>query len=169
MTTTRNAPADAINATERGIIARETLISTVPNAIVSAGFVWLVFGRQDRIGLWGISGLAFDLVPTTFMLTLMTTIALTLIFRKRRRDSGILNEASRGAALPLPRNPVARGVVLGLVLLVLFVPLSVAALSALWAGEWSYERVLVFKIIYGVIVGWVATPLVVLAALRERA
>jgi len=141
----------------------------VPNALVSAGFVWLLFGGQSRIGLWGMDGLAFDLVPTTFMLTLMTTIALTLIFRKRRRESGLLGAASPGAPLPLPRNPVLRGIALGALLLVLFVPVSVAVLSAIWTQDWSYERVLAFKIAYGIVVGWVATPLVVLAALRERA
>lgn len=169
MTALRNIRPAPASEPERSILLRETLISTVPNALVSAGFVWLVFGGQDTIGLWGMNGLAFDLVPTTFMLTLMTTIALTLIFRKRRHSSGILNEAGRPAPLPLPRNPVLRGLVFGLVLLVVFVPLSIAALSAIWVGDWSYERVLVFKIIYGVIVGWVATPLVVIAALRERA
>ena len=151
----------------RGILLRETLISTVPNAVVSAGFVWLVFAGQDTIPLWGMAGLAFDLVPTTFMLTLMTTIALTLIFRKRRRD-GALPLAGVPVPLRVPHNPVLRGVTFGLGLLVLFVPASVALLAAIWQGDWSFEKVLAFKIFYGVLVGWAATPLVVLAALRER-
>jgi hypothetical protein len=152
----------------RGIVLRETLISTVPNAIVSAGFVWLIFRGQDTIPLWGMNGLAFDLVPTTFMLTLMTTIALTLIFRKRHRDGALPATGSAAAPLPLPHNPLLRGLTLGLALLVLFVPASIAMLSAVWQADWSYQTVLGFKIVYGVLVGWVATPLVVLAALRER-
>lgn len=153
----------------RGIVLRETMISTIPNAVVSAGFVWLIFGGQTRIPLWGMNGLAFDLVPTTFMLTLMTTIALTLLLRKRRRGGLLPAAADAAAPLPLPHNPVLRGLVLGGTLLLLLVPASVAALSATWQGDWPYADVLVFKIIYGVLVGWVATPLVVLAVLRERA
>lgn len=161
-------PALSASDPARGILLRETLISTVPNAVVSAGFVWLIFAGQERIPLWGMAGLAFDLVPTTFMLTLMTTIALTLIFRKRRRD-GALPPGGAPLAVPVPRNPVLRGVAFGLALLLLFVPLSVALLAAIWQGDWSFERVLAFKIAYGVLVGWAATPLVVIAALRERA
>ena len=152
-----------------GVVLRETLISTVPNAVVSAGFVWLLFGGQPRIPLWGMNGLAFDLVPTTFMLTLMTTIALTLLFRKRRSDGALPASLAEGAPLPVPHNPVLRGLVLGIVLLALFVPASIAVLAAVWQGDWPFAQVLAFKIAYGIAVGWVATPIVVLAVLRERA
>lgn len=152
----------------RSTVLRETLISTLPNAVVSAGFVWLVFGGQETIPLWGMNGLAFDLVPTTFMLTLMTTIALTLLLRKRRRDGLLPETVGAAAPLPLPHNPILRGLVLASALLLLLVPASVAVLSATWQADWPYAEVLAFKIVYGVLVGWVATPLVVLAALRER-
>lgn len=156
------------NDPARSVVLRETLISTLPNAVVSAGFVWLVFRGQSVIPLWGMNGLAFDLVPTTFMLTLMTTIALTLLLRKRRRDGAFADQRDAAAPLPLPHNPVLRGAMLGAALLVLFVPVSVLVLGAVWQGDWPFAQVLVFKIAYGVVVGWVATPLVVLAALRER-
>jgi hypothetical protein len=161
--------AETPTSPANGVVLRETLISTVPNAVVSAGFVWLLFGGQARIPLWGMNGLAFDLVPTTFMLTLMTTIALTLLFRKRRRDGALPAALADGTPLPLPHNPVLRGLVLGMALLVLFVPASVAVLAAVWESDWPFAQVLGFKIVYGVAVGWVATPLVVLAVLRERA
>lgn len=161
--------AEIASSGTRGLVLRETLISTLPNAVLSAGFVWLLFGGQSRIPLWGMRGLAFDLVPTTFMLTLMTTIALTLLFRKRRRDGALADVGTAGAPLPLPRNPVLRGVVLALGLVMLFVPASVLVLAAIWQDDWPFAQVLVFKIAYGVVVGWVATPLVVLAVLRERA
>ena len=151
----------------RSVILRETLISTVPTAVISAGFVWLVFGGAERVGLWGTSGLAFDLVPTTFMLALMTTIGLTLLLRKRRRDGTLPDWPAGDRPLPLPRHPVLRGVVLGLALLLAFVPLSVLCLATVWQGDWPFGQVLWFKIVYGVIVGWAATPLVVLAVLRE--
>ncbi|MEQ5788881.1 hypothetical protein J3454_13360 [Erythrobacter sp. NFXS35] len=151
----------------RGIVLRETLISTLPNAVVSAGFVWLLFREQATIPLWGMNGLAFDLVPTTFMLTLMTTIALTLVFRKRRRDGVLPSAGASPAPLALPHNPLLRGLVFGIGLLLLFVPISVFALSAIWRGDWTYAEVLAFKIVYGVLVGWAATPLVVLAVMRE--
>jgi hypothetical protein len=161
-------PSTRSRSQAANIVLRETSISTIPNAVVSAGFVWLIFGSTAKIPLWGMDGLAFDLVPTTFMLTLMTTIALTLLMRKRLRDGALVRPDAGGRPLHLPRNPVLRGLVLGLGLLLIFVPVSVAALSAIWQGDWTFAQVLTFKIVYGVIVGWVATPLVVLAALREQ-
>lgn len=152
-----------MTATQR-ILATEAAVSVVPNAVVSALFVWLVFGGHGPIPLWGLHGLAFDLVPTTFMLTLMTTIALTLIVRARRRKG--LAGAAPGFP-PLPRALPLRAVALALLLCLVFVPLSVLLLRLGWSGDWSYGRVMAFKIAYGVAVGLVATPLAVLAALRD--
>ena len=85
---------------ERAIVMRETMISTVPNALVSAAFVWLLFAGQATVSLWGISGLAFDLVPTTFMLTLMTTIGLTPFF-----ESGVAAPCAQARPAAAARFP----------------------------------------------------------------
>ena len=156
---------DATPQETRKALASEAVISILPNALVSALFVWLLFRGVHRIGLWGIDGVGFDLVPTTFMLTLMTTIGLTIVVRRRLRAGKAKPAAGTSR---LPKNPVLRGVVLGLLMLLLFVPATVLALSLSWAGEWSFIQMLIFKIIYGVAVGLIATPLVVLAALRDR-
>lgn len=152
-----------MTATQRRL-AIESAISIVPNALVSALFVWLIFRGADTIPLWGTQGVAFDLLPTTFMLTLMTTIALTLIVRARRRKG--LPAATPGS-LGLPRNVVLRAVALALLLCVVFVPATVLVLGLVWDADWSYDQMMVFKIAYGISVGLVATPLVVLAALRD--
>ncbi len=151
-----------MTATQR-ILATEAAIGIVPNALVSALFVWLLFRSAAAIPLWGMQGVAFDLVPTTFMLTLMTTFALTLIVRARRRK-GL---ARATGAARLPRHLVLRAVALALLLCVVFVPATVLLLAATWGGDWSYGQMMVFKIVYGVAVGLIATPLVVLAALRD--
>lgn len=153
-----------MTATQR-VLAIEAAISVIPNALFSALFVWLLFRDAKAIPLWGTKGVAFDLVPTTFMLTLVTTIGLTLVIRARRRK-GALHVADLGFP-PLPRNVGARAVVLALSLSVLIVPVTVLALHLLWASNWSYAEMLAFKVAYGVMVGLVATPLVVLAALRD--
>lgn len=152
-----------MTATQR-ILATEAAISIVPNALVSALFVWLLFRDTPAIPLWGMQGVAFDLVPTTFMLTLMTTIALTLIVRARRRRG--LAAAAPGS-LALPGNVLLRAVTLALLLCLVFVPLTVLLLRMGWSGDWSYDRMMGFKIAYGIAVGLVATPLAVLAALRD--
>lgn len=154
----------ALDTATRRTLTIEAGISIVPNALVSALFVWLLFRGTDAIPLWGPQGVAFDLLPTTFMLTLMTTLGLSLIVRARRRR-GVAQVAP---GFPrLPRLLPLRGIVLGLALVVVFVPVTVLALWATWDGPWSYATMMAFKIAYGIAVGLVATPLVVLAALRD--
>ncbi|GGI71451.1 hypothetical protein GCM10007973_05530 [Polymorphobacter multimanifer] len=148
---------------ERAMVRKETLVSTLPNAVISALFVWLLFGGQPTVPLWGPAGLAVDLLPTTLMLTLMTTIGLTLLVRHRRRRGSPPAHGSNW----LPRHPLLRGLMLGALMLVLFVPVSVALLALVWGADWSFATVLVFKIGYGVLLGWVVTPIVVRAALRD--
>ena len=153
-----------MTATQR-VLAVEAAIYIVPNALVSALFVWLLFRSVDAVPLWGMQGVAFDLVPTTFMLTLMTTIGLTLVVRARTRK-GAVHAADAGFPA-LPHNVVARALVLALTATVMLVPVSVIVLHLLWAGNWSYDTIMIFKVGYGVAVGLVVTSIVVLAAMRD--
>lgn len=143
---------------------RLQLAVAVPvNALLGALFVWLVFGGAARIGLWGSTGLAADLVPTTFMITLMTTIGLTFATRATLR-------AGKLHALPpkrVPRNALLRGIAFALVATLVLVPASVLLLWAVWRGEWSYSAVLWFKVVYAVLLGLLITPVIVLSALGD--
>lgn len=145
---------------ERRFLNVQLAISAVLNAAISALFVWLMFGGVDFVPLWGMEGLAFDLVPTTFMITLATTIALTIATRAKFGGEG----ARRG----LPRNPVLRALVFAPLATILIVPPCVLALQLAWTEPWSYQRVMVFKVIYGVALGFVITPIIVRAAFAAR-
>lgn len=145
-------------------IRTETIVAMVLNAIVGAVFVWLMFGGQSAIGLWGQDGLAFDLLPTVFMITLMTTIALTLITRARMRKGAVppMTGASR-----LPRLLPLRAVLLAVAAVVAIVPVSVFLLWAIWSGPWSYGAVMAFKVAFSVLLGLLVTPPILRAALRD--
>lgn len=49
----------------------------------------------------------------TFSLTLMTTIALTALFRNRCRRGAFARQGEAAALLYLPHNPALRGLALG--------------------------------------------------------
>lgn len=149
---------------QRRYLNSQLAVSAVLNAVISALFVWLMFGGMESIPLWGMTGLAFDLVPTTFMITLMTTIALTLVTRATvRRGLPRLDRQPN-----LPANFLLRAVLLAVVATLLLVPLTTAVLWLLWEQDWSYWTVMVFKIAYGVALGFLVTPIVVRAALSDR-
>lgn len=142
----------------------ETIVAMVLNAVVGALFVWLMFGGRSMIGLWGQDGLAFDLLPTVFMITLMTCIALTLITRARMRKGAVppMTGPSRSPhLLPL------RAVLFALTAVVVIVPASVLLLWAVWTGPWSFGAVMAFKIAFSVLLGLIVTPPILRAALRD--
>jgi hypothetical protein len=149
----------------RKFLLTQQAVSVVLNAIISALFVWLVFGGLERIGLWGAAGLALDLVPTTFMITLMMGIALTLITRGAVRKGQL---APVPASTILPRSVFVRAPLLAFAATIILVPVTVALLWLLWERDWTYGEVMAFKIAYGIALGAIVTPIVIGAALRDR-
>jgi hypothetical protein len=146
-----------MSSEQRRFLNVQLAISAVLNAAISALFVWIMFGGSDAISLWGMEGLAFDLVPTTFMITFATTIALTLATRGKFGGP----EPRRR----LPRNPVLRALLFAPVATIALVPPTVLVLALTWTGPWSYDAVMAFKVIYGVALGFIVTPIVVRAAM----
>lgn len=146
-------------------VAVETAVGVVLNIVVGALFVWLMFGGRARVGLWGADGLAFDLVPTVFMITLMTTVALTLITRARIRKGAV--PPMRDSGRPIPGIVPLRALLFALVATVAIVPLSVAILWLVWRGDWSFGAVMGFKIAYCAVLGLLVTPPILRAALRD--
>lgn len=153
-------------AGQQRFLVVQLAVSAVLNALISALFVWLVFRGTDRITLWGGTGLAADLVPTTFMITLMSTIALTLATRGAVRAGKL---EIRGSRWRIPRNPFLRGLLFAAAATLLLVPLTALVLWAIWSGDWSYDKVMLFKIAYGVALGFVVTPIIISAAAADPA
>jgi hypothetical protein len=149
----------------RKFLWTQQAVSVVLNGIISALFVWLVFGGMERIGLWGAAGLAADLVPTTFMITLMMGIGLTLMTRGAVRKGQVPPLSSKSV---LPRNVLLRAPLLAIAATATLVPLSVLMLWLLWSRDWTYGEVMTFKIVYGVALGAIVTPIVIGAALRDQ-
>jgi hypothetical protein len=159
------------SASVRRYVAAETGISMVLNSIVSAGFVWLVFGGLSVISLWGPRGMAFDLVPTTFMITLMCTLGLTLVMRVRLRQARaprLPAEACAVACTWLPRNVCFRALTLAMLATFSLVPLTVSGMLVLQIHSASYTHVMLFKILYGAMLAALITPIIILRAMAER-
>jgi len=147
-------------------IAIETRIGVVLNAIVGGAFVFLMFGGLANVGLWGMQGLAFDLLPTTFMISLMMTIGLTLMTRSRVQKGKIGPTAYNRR---LPTNVILRGLTLAIIMTLLLVPLSIGLLMLLWTvtGDWPFLIVLGFKSAFSVLIGVVLTPVILRAAFND--
>ncbi|MEQ8405800.1 MAG: hypothetical protein RKE49_11940 [Oceanicaulis sp.] len=157
-------------------ITGETGFSVALNVAISALFAWLVFPKTGQIELYGMSGMAFDLVPTTFMITFATSLALGLITGQRVRKGKIDRQpaAQWKAGLhlligrTLPSNPFVRAILWALSVSVVLVPLMIAGLELLDVRALSFTPFLIFKLIYGAVLALLITPPLLTSALLER-
>jgi hypothetical protein len=150
----------------RGYVVRETLISVVINSLLSALFVWLAFGGVAAVAVWGEGGLAFDFIPQTFMISLMSVLVPTLLTRKRRR-AGAVDRCE--PVLPwLPRNVILRAVSIAIAATLVFSSAGAFTLAAAIPGPVPILTVAAFKIAYGALVAVIVTPLGLCIALGEE-
>lgn len=92
------------------------------------------------------------------------TAGLTWVTRKRRRAGKLA--AAHGAPLGLPMNLFVRGLLFGVAATLILGGIGLALLAAIWTPALPFAVLLAFKTGYGAVVGLVATPIIIVAALR---
>lgn len=160
------APAPVWGPQHRRFVTAETVLNSILSAILSAGFVWLIFGGRARVPTWGMDGVAFDFVPMTIAIAFMMTLGLTL-YTRRRCATGKAPPLSGRARLPrlLPLRAALNAIGAALLL----VPLAVGLLALTGRADYAFGEVMAMKIIYGTLVAAVVTPLIITEALRDGA
>lgn len=163
-------------APQAAMVRKETIGNTIATAVIAAILTWAIFRGQSAIPVWvKAPGGIFGILPGTFNFTLLVTIALTLITR-RRVTKGLYGRVApqdgnqRGRSLP--SNVLLRGVVLGFVATLIFVPIAAGAVwlatrAGLLPAVWSFEGMLAFFVMYFVALSWIVTPVVIWSALRD--
>ena len=152
-------------------VRTETGIGVVLNILVSALFAWAVVPKPPGvIAMWGLGGIAFDLVPTTFMIVFMTSIALGLLTAKRLRDGKVspMPRAAAGLAGRLPASVPGRAITLALIGCATLLPLTVLGLILLGVESMALWPFVAFKAAYGVVVALVFMPPLLVSALAGR-
>ena len=152
-------------------VRTETLIGVVLNVIVSAILAWVVVPKPPGvISLWGMGGIAFDLVPTTFMIVFMTSIALGLLTYKRLSDAKVtpLPRARAGLAGRLPGFVPGRALILALIACATLLPLTVLGLTALGVESMRLWPFVAFKAAYGALIAVLFMPPLLKSALTGR-
>lgn len=150
-------------------IRRERLTGAAVNLAFSLAFTALLFSGDRPIRLWGGNGMAVDFIPTVFMLTLLGNLAVTMLTIKRLRDGDIGPMPAHlcgWAARRLSNNILARVVLVAVVVTVAVVPCSILLLWLLGIESMTFPHYLVFKALYGPLVGALSTAVVIKAALR---
>jgi hypothetical protein len=161
----------SITHAHRNYIKRGAIVGVMINCVFSIAFTMLFVPKTPSINLWGETGIAMDLVPTVFMLTLMGNLAITLITAKRLRGGMISAIPDRTCGWPerrLPANPLLRVIVVAIVMSIILVPLSILLLWFFGIQSMLYREYLLFKAVYGPIVGVLSVGVVIRSALMQR-
>lgn len=159
-----------IQSPHAAYIQRELLTASVFNAVLCAFFTYVFVPHAAPVPLWGAHGIAADLVPTVFMLTLIGGTVMTLAARRRLRHGSvdtIPDEQCGWMARRLPRHPAPRILLLALLMTAVVVPVSVAGFWLLGVNALQFGPYLLFKACYGPLAGALSVKPAVQAALRQ--
>lgn len=152
-----------MTSAQRRYLAIETGIAAVINAVLSLIFVLLVFDGLDRVPALGDSGLAFDALPQSFMVALMSALVPAILTRKRLRARLI-----DGASPPAIGAIVVRAVIVAVLAALVLTALQFALLR-IGPESYPFGPVLVAKMLYGAILGAAIARGVVRRMLTGRA
>lgn len=144
-------------------IARETVTSSIINAIFSIGFFVALFHSKTEWLFGGSSDLTMDFLPQALFVGLFAALPASLITAKRLEDGKIPLQPK--ANIFLPRSFFFRIISLTIGSFVLFGGGAVLLLSFQQPIALSFISALILKAVYGVLITICITPLALRAQL----
>lgn len=138
---------------------KETLISSIINALFSIAFFTALFHNESQLILGGMSGLTMDFLPQTFFVGLFAALPSSLLTLKRLK-MGALSPSGRWR-LPLPNSLPVRILCLALGSFILFGGGAILILSLSDPMELRFASALVIKAAYSILITLIITPLAV--------
>ncbi len=161
----------------RWVLVNAVLIAALVNAVLNALIAWGSAANEDSIPLWAIPlvegpSVVTDVVGTFFILPFLTTLLITTTAWHELRTGKIaplsVDRSSDRLLSRLPRTRVRRGAYFGLLSMLLFAPLAVVIVLAFDYGDIGVGEFVLFKAIFGVVLGLVVTPFIAVAALTDE-
>jgi hypothetical protein len=173
---TAEGGAQRLTAAHRRFLIRDALlIAAFANAALNALIAWLLTLGEDEIPLAAVPlvegpSVIVDTVGTFFVLTFLTTLAITTAVWKEIRTGHLtrLPLAPGSFAERLPDTRLRRAVRLGLLCMLVLGPIAVAVLLLLDYGDLPIGEFVVYKAIFGVALGVLVTPLIAMVAFGDQ-
>ena len=145
-------------------LAVETAGSGVVNGILNFAAAFALFHGRSRVPATGPASLLRDLIGETFLVTALSILVPTLVARRRRRAGTLPVSTGRR---PKPPNLYLRALVAGLICTCACMPFNALLLPRIFPDGVSFRNVLLYKTLYGTVLGAIATLLAVRRALHE--
>jgi hypothetical protein len=162
-------------AHRRFLIRDALLIAAFVNAALSALIAWLFTLSEEEIPQAAVPlvegpSVVVDTVATCFVLPFLTTLAITTVIWKELREAHLtrLPLAPGSWAQRLPDTRLRRASVIGLLCLLVFGPISLALLLLFDYGDISTGEFVLFKALFGIVLGALVTPFIAMVAFGDE-
>ena len=173
---TAEGGAQGLTPAHRRFLIRDALlIAAVVNGALSALIAWLFTVNEEEIPAAAVPlvegpSVIVDTVATCFVLPFLTTLAITTIIWKEMRGGHLtrLPLAQGSFAERLPDTRLRRATVVGLLCLLVFGPISLALLLLFDYGDISTGEFVLFKAIFGIVLGALVTPFIAIVAFGDE-
>ena len=151
----------------KAYLIKESLIGGTISLFISILFVFLVFSTDSLIPINGTKGLVFDAIPQSFGIAFMATLMPTLLTRKRIY-SGKINKI-KGRYSRLPHNALVRSVLVAFVVTMIALTIHFFVFRASSIESLSFINTLIFKALYGALLGTTVAYYALINALSTSA
>ena len=143
----------------------ETAMSGLVNGILNFGAAFAIFHGHSQIPTTGPQSLLRDTIGETFLVSALSVLVPSLIARHRRRAGTLPVYEDRH--LSPARHLYGLAFVAGLIFTCVGVSANAWLLPKMFPSGVSFHNVLLFKTLYGVVIGSIATWIALRRALRE--
>jgi hypothetical protein len=158
----------------RWLFINAVAIAAFVNAGLSALIAWGSAASRDDVPMWaaplvGGPSTGVDTIGTCFILPFLTTLILTTVVWHELRSGRLasLNRPATGLLARVPATRLRRAVYFGAICTVIFAPPAVLVLAVIDPGTISVGHFVLYKAIFGVLLGAVVTPPIALTALTD--
>ncbi len=146
-------------------LAVESTGSGVVNGILNCAAAWLIFHGRGQVPVGGPVGLVRDSIGETFLVAALSYMAAALISRHRRR-AGTLPQTST-MHMRSPANVYLWSFLVGIVFTCVLAPLNALLLPRVFPVGVSLGSVVLFKTLFGAVLGALVTWIAISRALNE--
>ncbi len=155
----------------RYLIVEQGVGAFIVNLVLNGLIAFALFRHLATVPLWGDESIAGDTFATSFLLPLITSLIVTGLARREVTRGRFPTPDWRRASHPvlgrLPSGRFLRGLVLGLVCLVVCAPPTLTLLGAVGLDSMRFWPFIAFKAVYAGLLGALVTPLIALCALGD--
>jgi hypothetical protein len=165
---------ETVSEHRRWLFLNTIVIAAVANGILNALIAWGSAANEDEIPLWQVPfvegpSLVTDTIGTFFILPFLTTLVITTVVWHELREGRIapLSKRTSGLLARMPKTRVRRGAYFGLITMLVLSPPAVLVLVLRDPGDVSVSDFVLFKAIFGIVLGALVTPPIGLAAMTD--